>query len=274
MRCLTVDIAGIRLKLSIETESEIPYVFLKKYLHGFISPNGVKGRKEADCTFRFFLKDNKDIEGMVDSGDGVSLMKDGVHFFYDPSTRRASLKADDISGYIYLHGALYLLFSLALASDGGCLFHGAGLVEKERGYLFIGPSGAGKTTLAGLAGRETAIGDEAIALRMVDNHYTIYPTPFGARDVRGLLPEGLPEKKAKLSHVYVLKQDRKDYTKRLGFNDAYHALLSNISFLKYLSKQNINGVMSLVSSLIRELPVSDLHFTRSKKFLEEVKLYE
>ena len=49
-----------------------------------------------------------------------------------------------------IDNALMVLFALATADKGTVLFHAAVVSHKGRGYMFLGPSGTGKSTHAGL----------------------------------------------------------------------------------------------------------------------------
>jgi len=58
------------------------------------------------------------------------------------------------------------------------LFHGCGVVANGKGYLFTGPSGAGKTTVAKLAGRRMVLNDEAVLLHGGGGEFWLSGTPL------------------------------------------------------------------------------------------------
>ncbi len=58
------------------------------------------------------------------------------------------------------------------------LFHGCGVVVRGQGYLFTGPSGAGKTTVAKLAGTRMVLNDEAVLLRDGGSKFWLGGTPL------------------------------------------------------------------------------------------------
>jgi hypothetical protein len=83
---------------------------------------------------------------------------------------------------------LRLLASLLLPSRRGVLIHASGVVIQGEGFVFLGESGAGKTTTARRAGREGAmrIADDLAILRIEsEQRITVEPCRF---DRGGRLP--------------------------------------------------------------------------------------
>lgn len=73
----------------------------------------------------------------------------------------------------------YILMQALPRTHAGLLIHGAGIVLGGSGYLFAGPSGAGKTTVAGLAeGVGEVLSDENVVARLGGGGVELYSTPF------------------------------------------------------------------------------------------------
>lgn len=64
-----------------------------------------------------------------------------------------------------------------LAYDA-CLVHSAGIVRNGRGYLFVGPSEAGKSTIAGLSHNDTVLNDEMCLVEFHPGGLRLVSTPF------------------------------------------------------------------------------------------------
>jgi hypothetical protein len=71
-----------------------------------------------------------------------------------------------------------LLCGFLLLQEGGLLLHASAVVARGRAWVFSGPSGAGKTTIAGLAGARRVLNDETVALRPGAAGWTACATPF------------------------------------------------------------------------------------------------
>src|SRR5213078_1486031 len=74
-----------------------------------------------------------------------------------------------------------LLAVSILGQGGGVELHGCGLVVDAKGFLFVGQSGAGKTTTARLWLSETSptiLSDDRIIVRDTENGLRMYGTPW------------------------------------------------------------------------------------------------
>jgi hypothetical protein len=109
---------------------------------------------------------------------------DGV---WDPSRRVAKC--------LYMGGALAplnsflrVVCSFCLLERGGLLLHASSIVSQGRAFVFAGPSGAGKTTMARLGAPRPVLSDEVTALRPTTSRpapaFDCFPTPFWGDLVR------------------------------------------------------------------------------------------
>jgi hypothetical protein len=78
--------------------------------------------------------------------------------------------------------AVMAFLAIYLAERGdGCVVHGTGLSCQGHGYLFLAPSGGGKTSLSMQSPPHAVLADDGIILRKSEQQYRIYPTPFRQR---------------------------------------------------------------------------------------------
>jgi hypothetical protein len=97
----------------------------------------------------------------------------------DPAARRGRVSTPPALGPI--DAMLRAALSLALLDHDGVVVHAAGVARRGRGYVFAGPSGAGKTTVgrALSAGpEELLLADELVALRLDGDGVVVAGTPF------------------------------------------------------------------------------------------------
>lgn len=155
---------------------------------------------------------------------------------------------------------LFLFFALTLSEKRGCFIHAAGVEKDGKGYLFLGSSGAGKTTIANLIKGRKLLSDDSPILMQEDGHFSIYTSPYCQVNLLG------KEKKfcrdmAELNHVYVLKKDRfnhlKEADKKVVFSDLikYH-----IHLLRCITRRGKENVFNLCFDFCQRLPIHELHF--------------
>ena len=100
--------------------------------------------------------------------------------FLDPSTWTMECFTFEPSDAVRLarHQLLFLLSSLLVATRGG-LLHGSGFVIDGVAAAVIGPSDAGKTTVARLVRGDRLLSDDMVAVTDLDGQPTLHATPFG-----------------------------------------------------------------------------------------------
>jgi hypothetical protein len=170
-----------------------------------------------------------------------------------------------------------LLVASILARGGGVELHGCGIVVDGRGYLFVGQSGAGKTTTARIWLAETA------ATILSDDRIIVRPSPGAARHplpaARGEGPQSGGEGRfrmygtpwhgeaeictaadAPLDGIYLLQQAPVTAIRNIDPADAV-ARLFGCSFPLFYDPESISFALRLFGELVSEGLVHLLDFT-------------
>lgn len=146
-------------------------------------------------------------------------------------------------GAFALWAALRLACALWLLPRGGLLLHGACVEERGAAHAFLGPSGAGKTTLAGKL-RARVISDEVTC---ANSALRVFGHPFRSKLGDGCAPrEGLPLASLSiLSHALPGEGPR---ARQLSKAEAVRALLARI-FLPVRDAQTLAAALEIAGAL-------------------------
>ncbi|MGV8042266.1 MAG: hypothetical protein AB2L07_20180 [Thermoanaerobaculaceae bacterium] len=161
-----------------------------------------------------------------------------------------------------------LLFTNLLARGRGIELHGCGLVDEAgNGLLFVGHSGAGKSTTAGLWVQEPGVrilSDDRIIVRLIDGELRMYGTPWHG-EARHSLPEH-----AVLRRILVLEHGQSNHLERLPRGAAASALMSR-SFVPHYSAPGLEFSLAFVAQVVELVPCEVLRFVPGPEAVELVR---
>ncbi|MBE6270986.1 MAG: hypothetical protein E7101_08550 [Prevotella ruminicola] len=131
-----------------------------------------------------------------------------------------------------IDNAIMIMFALATAENGTALFHAAVVSYEGKGYMFLGPSGTGKSTHASLWQRYIAdtalVNDDNPVVRLgEDRHAVVYGSPWSGKTpcYRNV--------SCPLSGIVMLSQAPYNKICRLNGIHAYAALVESISGMRW-----------------------------------------
>ncbi|MDP2156618.1 MAG: hypothetical protein Q8K68_02780 [Nitrospirota bacterium] len=161
-----------------------------------------------------------------------------------------------------------LLYSNLLARGRGVEVHACGLIDTEgQGHLFIGVSGAGKTTMARLwedIPGVKILSDDRIILRRKNGKIWMYGTPWhgeGGQSFAGSVP---------LSRIYFLKKARQNVLAPLKEADTVSRLFT-CSFLPFYNREAVDFTLGFLSEIAQEVPCFELSVVPDKNVVKFIK---
>jgi len=154
---------------------------------------------------------------------------------------------------------LRVAFSWRAARLGGLLLHASGLVRQGRAYLFFGPSGIGKTTIARLSPYELLLNDDCIHVTSRAPVFMASGVCFKAgedRRAQGSFP---------VAGLFRLVQSTRAACDRIPAARAVGELMTSIPFVTE-RPEGAERLFGTVEAMVRAVPVMRLQFRLSPDF--------
>ncbi len=164
------------------------------------------------------------------------------------------LAAGELHPFVYPFDEV--IFLARLARSRGVLVHACGLSLQGRGLLFLGTSGAGKSTTARLwkeRGGVTILSDDRIVIRADGPGYRIYGTPW-----HGEAGLEAPES-ASLDAVFILEQAPRNRIQEIQRSTAVAQMMVR-AFPAMWDQQGLEFAVRFLADLAERVPVRRLQF--------------
>ena len=150
---------------------------------------------------------------------------------------------------------LKILYSYLCLRKNEVMLHAAGIVKDDKGYVFIGPSDSGKSTVTELSKGCTVLSDETIIIR----ENMIFGTPFGTGRYANA--------SNKICSLFRLIKDKSTYLEELDYGKGFSELLSNFLIFE---ERTVKTVLPLCENLINKFPLYKLHFSLDDSFWKKI----
>jgi len=151
---------------------------------------------------------------------------------------------------------LELLMITYLAQGRGVILHGCGIEKDGEGILFIGESGAGKSTMANLWNADGGIeilSDDRVIVRKRGNDFWMYGTPWHG-EAQFVSPRAV-----KLEKMFFLQHAEQNEIQPLNGIATVQQLLQ-CSFPPFWDVQGMEFALELFSKLSKSVPCYQLDF--------------
>lgn len=160
-----------------------------------------------------------------------------------------------------LENFLRVAAQLHLIEHGAFLFHGAGVLHEGRVVLLFGPSGAGKSTATRLSAPRLVLSDDMVILDARDGRAYASTVPFHMK-----LPASERHRgRHPLAAACRLRQAPHDSIADISPARAVATLSASIPYVHEFGVEH-EGLTKLVAAIAAQIPVIDLHFTKSARF--------
>ncbi len=247
------------------------------YIHFNYKSNNVK--KMLDKYF-FFQIDatEKTPELMVEITDGygisfqdydVEISKDNYQIVYRRADYLIEVDVEYNAAKVFVHDELALKHALmnlyssfAVHRKWGLLIHSSCVIENGKAHIFSGQSGAGKSTAAKLSYPRSLLSDEATLVKVTPKDVQIFNSPFRSEIEADSFNGQIP-----LSSIQILYQALQNKREKVAKSDAFFQLIDKVFFWPH-SKEETSTIIKLMTYLVKQVPMYELHFQKNNTFWE------
>lgn len=156
-----------------------------------------------------------------------------------------------------------ILFHYATLQGNAVMMHSSCIFDGEKGRLFSGFSGAGKSTISGIwrdAGSRM-INDDRVIIRKENDGYYVYNTPMFYED---------EPKKTRLDAVYLIRHAKENLLTRRSGAAAVSGIMA-FSIQNNFETQFVQHHLTFFSEMSEVVPVYDLGFVPDSSVIDYIR---
>lgn len=173
----------------------------------------------------------------------------------DFSQATIATRGEDAMRTFAVNNALMLVYAFSAAEMGTLLIHASVIKKDNRGYLFLGKSGTGKSThsslwLKHIAGSEL-LNDDNPVITVSKDGATVYGSPWSGKT------PCYKNDSAPIGAFVRIKQEPENQIFREGALQSFAVLLPSMSTMKW-DKRVYDGICNSVALLIESTPLYTL----------------
>ena len=146
------------------------------------------------------------------------------------------------------------------------LIHSAGVIHKGSGFLFVGPAGAGKTTLADLSAADHVLNDEICLIEFDGESVLLHSTPFNG------FYKHKKSGSARLQAVFCLSHGQSHRLLDMSKVEAAALIIPQIvppvALHEELTRGNLGSMLDLAARLVDRIAAQRLEFRPDAGFWE------
>lgn len=287
----TLSLANTSITVILEESLEQIGADLKKLYAGFLSSH-----QKTDASIRVYRdnfttyfesnddfirpSENPDLAEFADRISKTYNLSDNsliagyrngcIAYNYFSNMGRLLLSKSEDSGLdftVCIYKFIFLFMSIILAEQKKLPIHGAGIKKEGSGYLFLGESGAGKTTISGFSGREDILSDDSPVIVRENDTFYIYASPYSQVNMFDLKGNDHYLKKTELIKLFFLKKNDRLFIKPRDKKSALAEIINkHIHSFEFMENKSRTAAFELCYDLCDSIPLYDLHFQKNDKF--------
>lgn len=185
-----------------------------------------------------------------------------------------NLKGHDKNRFLFI---LKVCFAIVCSKNNALLFHSAGVLDKNKAYLFCGPQDSGKSTISRLSPHLKLLSDEHVIIQKINNRFRAFGTPLGGEYFKFgkiLKPSNTS---ADIDKIFFIKQAKEHKIAKKKHSEVVFELLNEDFFYLGISKKRsalLKRNFDMIYELSKSISCYDLFFQKNKSFWNEIKQIE
>jgi len=240
------------------SSSAKPHIHVRIHQKPF---KGRKGKKIFDCPpiWSFHRAGKKRFIDIFQEMPGLERS-----LVFEAPLKTADLYLEESSNDPFHGPAIELLMINYLAQGHGLILHACGVVHADKGLLFVGDSGAGKSTMASLWGGEKGVevlSDDRTIVRKRGNEFWMYGTPWHGEGKFG------SPRSAKVERIFFLSHGEENAVRDVKGVDAAARLLT-CSFPPYWDREGMDFTLGFAGELTAGVTCRGLSFRPERGVVE------
>lgn len=279
---MNIEIAGVTF--SINCQGSIPLQDFNQTYNSFLITDHDPPDADIYVTLELHtMPHTSKLKKIFDSGQSWSMFQNGDSYFvslnpsalyekpiwiaqFDPHVKRVivyqrefliqgTTDSEAIPNHV-CYPLDQILLMYYLAQREGALIHAAGLCFHDKGYIFPGKSGAGKSTIS----RQLTeiddyefLSDDRIIVRKMDKTFKAFGTPWPGE--AGIAVN----KSVDLSGIFFISQASYNKIEEIKPQKAMERLLPVVS-IPWYDKEVVIKILDFCEDLISNVPVYELYF--------------
>ncbi|GAB4488906.1 MAG: hypothetical protein OHK006_19910 [Thermodesulfovibrionales bacterium] len=157
---------------------------------------------------------------------------------------------------------IILMYLLSLRQ--GAIVHAAGMMLRDRVYVFPGRSGAGKSTLSRLLRGSrtiTMLSDDRIILRKIRGQHEGFGTPWPG-------DEGIAENRGgRLGGIFFLRHASENRISALSAREALEKLIP-VTSIPWHDSETLSNILAFCGELVQDIPAYEFSFVPDRSAAE------
>ncbi|MBW2624037.1 MAG: hypothetical protein JRD68_14110 [Deltaproteobacteria bacterium] len=164
-----------------------------------------------------------------------------------------------------LYRLIFLFLSVILGRSGFFLAHGAAVEMNRGGLVFLGRSGAGKTTLAQQWTRGNVLSDDAPAITVGSQGFEVWTSPYSQFDFQKTKAPDRHTLRLPLKRAYFLRREGECGITPLHTRHALACLIQQIHGLNHVDTSLKKKIYETAHRMSQTIPAFDIAFAAYSK---------